>query len=322
MKDIKKYYIGVDISKVSLNICLLQKTDLKEKTEYFKILNDESSIKAFFGSLKFCEFVVAFESTNNYSVPLQKYLSKNKIIYKELNPLKFSHFLKALSHNKTDIIDSYGIAFYCYMFSNTFIQAKFNPKFKLLKSYLATHKILTKIQTQLKNFDKSQNLVNDEILQEIIKNIKDYVDLDLKKLDNLAFELLKLEIPQTQKIINENKGIGRNLALSLFPILEYNKDKNAKQIISYIGLAPKFYESGTSIHKKIKISKNGSSDIRKSLFLSALSCVRFNPIFKARYENLINNGKNKKVALIAVCCAIVRYLKAYYFSDEIKENID
>lgn len=158
--------------------------------------------------------------------------------------------------------DSYGLAYYCKYFGNTFIQSKFNTKFKLLK----------------------------------------------------------LEIPQTEQIIKENKGFGKSLALSLFPIMQYNKDRSAKQIISYIRLSPKIFESGSSIKKKQTINKMGNSKVRRILYLSAMSCIRYNEVFKKRYEKLLAKGKSKKVAIVAIMCAIIRYLKAYYFTDEMIKN--
>ena len=63
----------------------------------------------------------------------------------------------------------------------------------------------------------------------------------------------------------------------------------------------------------------GSSNIRRILFMSALCAIRFNEKFKARYDRLIANGKKKMVAIVAVMCAIVRYLKSLFqFNAEIK----
>ena len=46
--------------------------------------------------------------------------------------------------------------------------------------------------------------------------------------------------------------------------------------------------------------KLGHKRLRKSLYMPALVAIRHNPVLKAVYERLVNNGKPKKVAIIAV----------------------
>ena len=44
----------------------------------------------------------------------------------------------------------------------------------------------------------------------------------------------------------------------------------------------------------------GHHRLRKALYMPALSAAQHNPILSAFYQNLIANGKPKKVAVIAV----------------------
>ncbi|PSM52081.1 transposase, IS110 family [Campylobacter blaseri] len=273
-----KYYVGVDVSKNTLDICFLSSN--KKDKSFYKIPNNQENINSFFNSFKKDEIIVCFESTNNYHIELSKFLTKNKIVYSELSSFKTSLFLKHLSHIKTDITDSYGIAYYCANFTNDIIASKYNSQYKLIKSYHSTYNLFVKMQTQIKNFEKSQISVNDEILKDLIKELKLNLTKLLNKIELITYEILKKEIPQTEKIVNNNKGLGKNIAITLFPVLYYSKDKNYKQIISYLGLSPRIYESGISVKKNQHINKIGNSNIRKALFLSALSCIRFNPIFK------------------------------------------
>lgn len=306
------YFIGVDISKNSLDICVLYD---EKHTEFFKIQNTYETIKSFFLVFDISKIVVCFESTSNYGVLLSKFLTDYKIIYSEINSFKASLFLRHLSHIKTDLQDSFGLAFYCKKFANFIIHSKFNSKFKLIRSYNSTRSLIVKMETQIKNFEKSQEFINDENLKNIIISLKNNLKNLSEKLLNLSYEILKIEIPQTDEILKNNKGFGKILALNLFPVLFYNKNKNAKQIISYLGLSPIVYQSGISVKKNPHINKIGNPYIRKILFFSALSCIKHNEIFKSRYERMLLNNKPKKVAIVAVCCAIIRYLKSYYFKD-------
>ena len=256
-------------------------------------------------------------------MPLQSALSDLQIKHSALNPAKISHFLKHLTFQKSDVTDAYGLALYCRIFKSDLNPSVYNHEYNLIKSYNSTILLLSKIQTQLKNFKKSQDFVADTELSEIIKSLTLQVQKTQEKIKLIAFEILKLFVPNCEQIIKDNKGFGIDLALNLFPQLHFNRAKSEKQFISFLGLSPRIYESGSSVHKSPKINKRGSSAIRRILFLSAISCARFNDKFKQRYEALVSKGKKKKVAIVAVMCAIVRYLKSLFPLNEsyINENL-
>ena len=102
------------------------------------------------------------------------------------------------------------------------------------------------------------------------------------------------------KLLVSINGIGERTAWSILAYIgDINFFSNAKQIASYAGLTPKIIQSGTSIDKS-SLSKLGHKRLRKSLYMPALVAIRYNPILKAVYERLVNNGKPKKVAIVAV----------------------
>ena len=103
--------------------------------------------------------------------------------------------------------------------------------------------------------------------------------------------------------------------------MQYNKDKNYKQIISFLGLSPRVFQSGTSVLKYPHIDKKGQSKVIIDLYICALSCIRYNEYFKTKFDRLLANGKPKMVAIIAVMCQMIKYLKLRYFSDDLN-NVD
>ena len=318
----KGYFVGADVSKEKIDFCFLTSNE-DTKPKFVSLPNEINTIKAYFQSFVKDDIYVVFEHTNNYHLPLQSALSDLEVRYSALSPSKTSYFLKHLTLQKSDITDAYGLALYCRIFKSDLNPSVYNREYSLIKSYNSTILLLSKIQTQLKNFKKSQDFVTDAELSEIIKSLTVQVQKTQDKLKLIAFEILKSFVPNCEQIIKNNKGFGIDLALNLFPQLHFNRAKSEKQFISFLGLSPRIYESGSSVHKSPKINKRGSSAIRRILFLNAFSCVRFNDKFKKRYDHLISKGKSKKVALVAVMCAIVRYLKSLFPLNEsyINESI-
>lgn len=85
---------------------------------------------------------------------------------------------------------------------------------------------------------------------------------------------------------------------------EPNSIRSAKALVKLTGLIPKEFKSGTSVHKKTRISKKGNPYLRTIAYYMAISCVKRNPRFCAYYKHLIAKGKPKMVAI----CAVARKL--------------
>ena len=151
----KVFFVGADISREKIDFCFLTPVE-NAKPKFVSLPNDTDTIKAYFKSFIKDDIFIVFEHTNNYHVPLQSVLSDLQIKHSALNPAKTSYFLKHLTLQKSDITDSYGLALYCRIFKSDLNPSVYNREYGLIKSYNSTILLLSKIQTQLKNFKKSQ----------------------------------------------------------------------------------------------------------------------------------------------------------------------
>ena len=131
-------------------------------------------------------------------------------------------------------------------------------------------------------------------LSESIKAIEG--EMDGLVMDNDGDDLNRLEGMQ---------GIGRRTACLLLALLGSMRGfDNHRQVISYLGMCPRVYESGTSVHGRAKICKMGLGSIRK--YMCALSARRCNLACKALYDRLVEKGKAAKLALIAVANKLLK----------------
>jgi transposase len=102
-------------------------------------------------------------------------------------------------------------------------------------------------------------------------------------------------------------GLGRKTALFLIVITGgFRKFENHKQLASYIGISPRIFESGTSVKGRAKICKMGMSKIRAMLYVCAWSAKKCNKACKELYDRLVENGKSKKLAFIAVVNKLIK----------------
>lgn len=86
----------------------------------------------------------------------------------------------------------------------------------------------------------------------------------------------------------------------------FEKFENSKQLCSYFDVTPIIQESGSSIRGKISISKVGNRKLRNLLFLCSFAPRKHNKGCRDIYEQIINKGKSKKLALIAVSNKFVK----------------
>jgi len=77
-------------------------------------------------------------------------------------------------------------------------------------------------------------------------------------------------------------------------------DLGVRQWVAQAGLDPRQYSSGSSVHKKTRISKTGNQHLRRALYMPALVAIVHQPHLRAFYQHLLARGKTKMQALVAV----------------------
>ena len=96
-------------------------------------------------------------------------------------------------------------------------------------------------------------------------------------------------------------GVGEVTAQAILAELpEPGRLASAEKAAAFAGLAPRQYRSGSSVHKRTRLSKAGNARLRKALYLPALTAIRFNPLLKALFERLVAAGK-AKMAAVGAC---------------------
>jgi transposase len=108
-------------------------------------------------------------------------------------------------------------------------------------------------------------------------------------------------LAESYRLLLTVPGIGPTSALQvLAEVSLLSSDLDARQWVAYAGLDPRVYDSGSSVHKKVRISKAGNRRLRRALFMPALVAVRYEPHLRAFYLRLQSEGKAKMLALVAV----------------------
>jgi transposase len=103
-------------------------------------------------------------------------------------------------------------------------------------------------------------------------------------------------------------GIGPTTARTLLATLPELGTLAHRPLASLVGVAPLNRDSGR--HQGRRAPWGGRAEVRRVLYMAALTAVRFNPMIKAFYERLVAAGKGRKVALVAAMHKLLSLLNA------------
>ena len=293
-------FIGIDISKDTFDIW-------NKESGHQKFQNNLAGFKDLMKNISEDVWCV-MEYTGSYYQQLAVFLFNKGVNVSVINPLVIKRFIQMkLQHNKTDKSDAQMIALYA---QNQSVK-RWEPKPKHLEECKAIHSTIAlylKQSTALKNILHSLESKNQKgkvvvSLKRQIKQIKKEIIL----LESHIERIIKENEPELLTNLTSISGIGKKTALLLISSTNaFSSFENHKQLSAYFGLAPTERTSGTSIKGRSRITKKGNPLIRNHLFLCSFTACKHNPQCEALYKRIVNKGKSKKLALIAVCNKLLK----------------
>ncbi len=306
-----KVVVGVDVSKDYLSAAILK----EESAVCFTSENNEISFEKELGkrlpkaSLK--DTLVAIESTGVYHLKLAYHLARSGYRVSLCNPLSTKRFAEMkLTRVKTDKKDAFLIAHYGKLEENL---RPFKPKDETELLIEAKLKTLDDFQRQINILENQKSSTERQPLENVEELIKPYekmIEALKKETKRIEKELEEISIKRYEseiRLLRSIPGIGMRMACVIVSFLQrFEGFSRAKEVTSYLGICPSPYESGKSVKRRGRISKKGNPYIRKVLYLCALSALRFNIACKELYERLLERGKAKKQALMAVANKLIR----------------
>lgn len=253
--------------------------------------------------------LVVMEATGYYHYRLARYLYKKGIAVSVVNPLSVKRFIQMkLAKVKTDKSDAraiceYGRANGVPLYNAlTDVQAECLQLFRLLDSYL-------KKRTQTKNKlhgEEALGIPSKFVHRSLGRDLK-HLDKEVKALEERLLLLVKQDQQHQLTLLKGIPGLGTRTALFLIVVTDgFDKFETAGQLCSFVGITPTIRQSGSSVRGRSRISKVGNQKLRNLLFLCAFSACKHNKACRELYDRIVNKGKSKKLALIAVANKLLK----------------
>jgi len=304
--------VGVDTGKHQLDI-YIRPLDI-----YFTVPNDEKGISKAISEIKKHQPTrIIIEATGRLEHAFILACSKANLPFVVANPLHIKKFAGAIGRlAKTDRLDAGLIAHY---------GESIKPKLSLLKpdkirtmsDLLSRRRQLTTMQTMEKNRLKIMPKRLSSLINPILTVIKNQLIKVDKKLLNLIEECP--EYHEKNEILQSMPGIGNVVAFSLLADMPELGSISSKEAAALLGVAPFNRESGS--YKGQRRIKGGRYQVRTVMFMAMMSAIQCNPVFKHKYEQLLAQGKPKKLAIIACVRKMIVILNSM-LRDGVKWEVD
>lgn len=326
----KKIFIGIDVSKHTLDAAFIIRTNGSLSAPVWKQFDNSlpglKNMKQWLAQMNIpltSQSLVVVENTGIYHRLLWQFFSKLQIDLCIENAAQVKWSL-GIARGKNDKVDSRRLALYAARHSD-----RLKPSPALHQQVLTLKDLLTFRNKLLVQFNSlktafnelklvsSSSFINrsDKLLNPAMNGIKE----SLKKVEAQIKEIVKNDekLLHIYKLLITIPGIGPITAISLICYSNvFTMCSSGKQLACYCGVVPFDHQSGVSIKGKHRVHKMANKELKKLLYMCALSAIQHYPEFKDYYNRKVNEGKHKMGVLNAIKNKIVLRVFAVVKNDQ------
>jgi transposase len=291
--------IGIDVAKDSLDVCLIYGT-LQAQNRYSNDLAGFRQLMTWLKHKPVEQVHACLEATGQYSDGIAEYLYGEGLVVSVVNPARIKAYGRSrLQRNKTDKADAQLIARFCVEQK----PACWTPPPSHFKELQALVRRLEDLQI---NLGQEQNRLRSGTRSDtVIAGLKAHIAFLKEQIDHVKLMIQSHidqnpDLQQQQQLLASIPGVGELTAAKLLGEVRQITDfVSARQLAAYAGLTPRNFFSGSSVRKKSLLSKTGNANLRKLLYMPAISAKRWNPIIKSFCERLLATGHHPMEVIAA-----------------------
>ena len=304
----KDFYIGVDISKKTIDVAIYKKEKASKASACEKFSNSPDGFKEMKRWLRKCgvsltNALFCMEATGHYTYDLCLFLEQQEVSYSVQSPLHLKRSF-GLTHGKNDKVDAYRIASYAYLHREDIKLSQLaTNNIRKLKALMAERKSLVveiaRCKAQLKEVGSHSSSPGTikrtkELLEFLETQVQDIEKDMAQTIDSDA------ELKNNYQLLLTISGIGIvNAVNTIVATHNFKMFDNARQYASYIGVAPFEHTSGTSVRGKTHVEP-GAKMLKADLTGAVRTCINHDKEIQKYYERKIAEGKSYGVVANAI----------------------
>ncbi len=294
-------FVGIDVSKARLDVAVY------EPAAAWQVENTEAGLATLMERLQtLTPTLIVLEATGGYENLLVAELATAHLPVVITNPRRVRNFARSTGKlAKTDKLDARMLAHFAAA-----IRPEPRPlaseQEEQLKALLTRRHQMVDMLTVEKN---RRHTVRASLRADLDEHIA-WLTEKLAKLDQEIDQFIQGSPLWVEKatLLNTVPGVGRITTSTLLAMLPELGTLNRQEIAALVGVAPLNRDSGKKTGRR-HVS-GGRAAVRTVLYMAALSASKHNPTIRTFYEHLIQQGKEKKVALTACMRKLLVILNA------------
>lgn len=298
-------FIGIDVSKKTLDVAALYEAGEIKYQKFSNTQTGYTALGAWLGDFEACHIVL--EATGSYHERLAQALTVLGVHFSVVNPAQTSYFVRSQHRrNKTDKADAVMLAVYAKERQPAPALTTKPLSQPIARELGALQEDITRLRNRLEAAE--QGLTHQEVLASLRRRIE-ALEAEKRALEEALEQQTKDTHPQELGLLTSIPGVGTKTAyLFLAEVGDVGRFSSASKLVAYAGLTPALSESGSSVSRRTRISRLGSSDLRHLLYMPSLAAKRYNPVLEDFFNRLVGKGKSKKAALVACMAKLLRIM--------------
>jgi transposase len=297
---------GIDVAKAHVDVDVVGATFAAQRFD-----NEAEGHSAIASALKALgTSLVVLEATGGYEAALACALQGAGLAVAVVNPRQPRKFAEAMGYlAKTDRIDARVLA----EFGQTLVRrpdlSRFlRPMDDAEQQWLAALVTRRRQLVAMMLSERQRLQITPKRLHPSLEAIIQALKAQLDDVEAQMVAHVNEHFGELDAILQSVSGIGPVASATLIAELPELGKLNRRQIASLVGVAPFAKDSGTA--KGRRRVQGGRFDVRRVLYMAALTAAFRNPVFKAYYQRLLSAGKLPKVALVACMRKLLTTLNA------------
>lgn len=295
-------FVGIDISKSSLDVCVLPDGQM---AAYQNTPAGIADFLTFVVSLEGIERLV-LEPTGGYERHVVAALQAARLPVAKVNAKQVRQFARAGGQlSKTDRIDAFILADYARRMETRILLQR-SSRERVLADFVSRYRQLSHMIVQEKNRREKASGQTKDWVEESLNFLLDQRQTIVDAMT--ACLKADADLGRKAEVLMSLKGIGLRTACFILADLPELGLMDKGKVAKLVGVAPLNRDSGLMRGKRM--IAGGRRQLRDALYVAALPAIRFDPDMKAFFQRLKQKGKPSKVALVAVMRKMIIILNA------------
>lgn len=294
--------VGIDVSKDRLDVAV------RPTGEVFMVARDADGLDELIARLApLAPAAVAVEATGGFETVVAAALAAAGLPVVVVNPAQVRAFANAVGKRaKTDRIDAAVIAHFVEA-TKPAVRPLPDAATRLLADLVARRRQIVAMMAAER---QRQKRLTEARLQRSIARLLAALQKELASLEGDLDDAVRGSPAWREKedLLASVPGVGKVIARTLLAELPELGSLDRRKIAALVGLAPWTRQSGQ--WKGKSFIGGGRADVRAVLFTGAMTAARCNPDLKLFRDKLVDAGKPKLVALVAVARKLLTILNA------------